>query len=96
MLCSDFEAGITKAVLDIVPVIKERLPEINRFIDEQEFLSDVRKTFYNTVLAARYHFLLEPTWKMCAGRNFSQSARERLENGIPYTEALFEQDYQNI
>lgn len=96
LLCSDFESEITKAVLNIVPVIKERLPEINKFIDEQEFLSDVRKTFYKTMLAARYYFLLEPAWGICTRRNFSRSASERLKNGIPYTEALFEQDYQEM
>ena len=91
-----FESEITKAVLNIVPVIKERLPEINKFIDEQEFLSDVRKTFYKTMLAARYYFLLEPAWGICTRRNFSRSASERLKNGIPYTEALFEQDYHEM
>lgn len=96
MFCSDFEPQITKAVLDIVPVIKERLPEINRFIDEQEFLSDVRKTFYKTMLAARYYFLLEPAWEICAERKFSRSAGERLEKGISYTEEAFERDYQGI
>ena len=96
MLCSDFEPEITRAVLRTVPVIKEKLPEINRFIDEQEFLSDVRKTFYKTMLAARYYFLLEPAWEICRNRNFSQKAYERLENGIPYTQAVFEQDYAKI
>ncbi|HJA66226.1 MAG TPA: hypothetical protein H9955_07930 [Candidatus Mediterraneibacter cottocaccae] len=96
MLCSDFEPQITKAVLDIVPVIKDRFPEINRFIDEQEFLSDVRKTFYKTMLAARYYFLLEPAWEICAEQKFSRSAGERLEKGIPYTEEMFERDYQKM
>lgn len=92
MLCSGYVPEISEAVRKIVPVIKEKIPEINQFIDDQEFLSDVRKKFYKTVLAARYHFLLEPAWEICSNENFSADARNRLQQGVPYTEAEFERD----
>ena len=88
-LCSDYEPEISAAVREIVPVIKEKLPEIWQFIDDQEFLSDVRKKFYKTMLDARFRFLLEPALEICRSGNYSKEARKRLEEGKPYTEEEF-------
>ena len=90
MLCSDYEPEISAAVREIVPVIKEKLPEIWQFIDDQEFLSDVRKKFYKTMLDARFRYLLEPAVEICRSGNYSKEARKRLEEGKPYTEEEFE------
>ena len=90
MLCSDYEPEISAAVREIVPVIKEKLPEIWQFIDDQEFLSDVRKKFYKTMLDARFRFLLQPALEICRSGNYSEGAWKRLEKGKPYTEEEFE------
>lgn len=65
MLSSNYESEMSNAVRKIVPLIEERLPEIMAFIQEQSYLSDIRKEFYQTILSARFEFLLKPAYECC-------------------------------
>lgn len=96
MLSSNYDTEMTKAVHKMVPIIENKMPEIITFINEQPYLSDTRKQFYQTMLHARFNFLLQPAYECCTSRQYNENAYERLESGISYTEKMFEREYQAI
>jgi hypothetical protein len=53
----------TEALLRVFPRIN--LSEINRIVDTTEGISDIRKTFYKTMLAERYEQILERPFEQC-------------------------------
>ena len=90
MLSSGYVPSVNMAVRKTVPIILDKLPEIRKFIDEQEFLSDTRKTFYKTMLDSRVNHILKPAWECCTSGKYNIEALERIRNGIEYTEEDFE------
>ena len=72
------------------------MPGIRKFIDDQGFLSDTRKIFYKTMLNTRAEAILKPAYECCVSGKFNADARDRLENGIDYTENDFEQKYNEM
>lgn len=95
MLSSGYEPLAGKAVRKIVPVILEKMPCINAFIDDQDFLSDTRKTFYKTMVNVRAEYILKPAYECCVSENYNPHALERLRNGTDYTEKHFEMQYDS-
>lgn len=96
MLSSNFDPAMTEAVLQIVPVIQEKMPEIKKFFHDQTFLSDTKKTFYQIILQTRLNFLLEPALEACRTGKYHPDAKKRLKDDIAYTEADFERDYDTL
>ncbi len=96
MLSSDFDPEMTQAVGNMVPKIREKMPAIRKFIDDQTFLSDTKKTFYKTMLQARLDFILEPAYDACCTGNYRQSAYDRLKNDENYEPENFERDYETL
>ncbi len=96
LLSSGYEPALTQAVTKTVPVILEQMPGIRKFIDDQGFLSDTRKIFYKTMLNTRAEAILKPAYECCVSGKFNADARDRLENGIDYTENDFEQKYNEM
>lgn len=94
MLASDYVPELSAAVCTMVPEIKKRIPEIDAFIDAQDFLSDIRKIFYKTMLNARFNYILKPAYNRCKSGKFDMDARERLVSGVPYTERDFDKKIQ--
>lgn len=95
MLASNYDTHMSKAVQKIVPVIRKKMPEIQAFIDSQDFLSDTRKTFYKTMLSARMDMILEPAYKQCYNKTYDKTAYERLQKGVNYTEEMFLRNYDS-
>lgn len=93
MLSANFDTEMSAAVRKIVPVIEKKMPEILSFLQEQPYLSDTRKQFYQTILQARFDFLLKPAYECCVTQSYNQKAYERLVSGINYTEEMFEREY---
>lgn len=93
MLTSGYCTEISRAVIKMVPKIKEKLPEIEQFIEEQMFISDTRRFFYKTIIQARMTLLLEPALKICQTGKYDKSAYDRISQGRKYTEELFETWY---
>lgn len=93
MLSSGYVPSLTEAVKKIVPIIVKRIPHVREFIDTQDFLSDIRKTFYKTMLDSRVDYILKPAYECCESGNYNGSAFERLKDGIEYTEREFEFQY---
>jgi hypothetical protein len=93
MMASGYDSHITTAVLKMVPIIQNKMPEIGRFIDLQPFLSEIRKTFYKTVLDARLHMILQPAYERCEAKDYDRMSLDRILSGNSYTETLFEQQY---
>lgn len=81
---------LTNAVVRTVPHIRDAMPAAMEFINECGFLSDTRKDFYNTMLAERMRFILEPAYEKCVMRQFDLSARRRIEDGVEYDRDTFE------
>lgn len=96
MLSSGYEPSVTQAVIKIVPAILNKMPCIDRFIDDQNFLSDTRKTFYKTMLNARAEYILKPAFECCISGNYNLHALERLQSGTEYTEKDFELQYEAL
>lgn len=94
LLTSDFVPALSKAVRKTVPGILKKLPLICKFIDEQNFLSETRKTFYQTILNARAEYILKPSLACCNSKNYNEQALERLKNGIHYTEKDFDDTFK--
>ncbi len=90
MLSSGYVPSLDQAVRKIVPVIWNRMPCIEEFIDVQEFLSDTRKTFYKTMLESRVDHILKPAYDCVMAGDYNKDALDRLQNGIEYTEKDFE------
>lgn len=90
MLSSGYVPSVNMAVRKTVPIILDKLPEIRKFIDVQEFLSDTRKAFYKTMLNSRVNYILKPAWECCTSGKYNIEALERIQNGIEYTEEDFE------
>ena len=95
MLASGYDEHMTAAVTRMVSVIQFRMPEIFEFIEGCSFLSDIRKNFYKKILSARMRYILEPAYKRCVEKQYDKEALERIQNGIPYTEAMFKYDFEN-
>ena len=81
---------LTNAVVRTVPHIWDAMPTAMEFINGCGFLSDTRKDFYNTMLAERMHFILEPAYEKCVKQQFDLSARRRIEDGVEYDRDTFE------
>lgn len=96
MMSSGYEPSLTQAVKKIVPGILGRMPEINRFIDGQEFLSATRKSFYKTILNTRAEYILRPAYECCITENYNLPTRKRLQSGTDYTENQFELQYNAL
>ena len=90
MMSSGIYSELTSAVLSITPRIQESMPAVREFIDNCNFLSDVRKDFYNVMLAERMNFILEPAYSRCVTKQFDLEAKNRLESGADYSEADFD------
>ena len=90
LMSSGLYNELTSAVLHIVPRIRDSMPAIRDFIDSCAFLSDIRKDFYNVMLAERMHFILEPAYNACLTRHFDRDARKRVEDGIEFGNSAFE------
>ncbi|MCD8074552.1 MAG: HipA domain-containing protein [Lachnospiraceae bacterium] len=90
LLHSGYSERITEAVITVVPVILEKMPEVMAFIDAQDFLADIRKCFYKKILEARAEYLLKPAYEKCLSGDFDQEAFERLEQKEAYSEETFE------
>ena len=80
ILSSGYIPAACKAVRNVGPFILNRMPDIDKFIDDQDFLSDVRKKFYRTILHSRAEYILEPAYKCCISGNYDLHAFERLEH----------------
>lgn len=93
MLSSNYDKTMSKAVRKVVPEIINKLPQINKFLDAQSFLSDTRKDFYKRLLDARVKMILQPVYECCRIQQYNKSAYERLDKGINYDEKLFERQY---
>lgn len=96
MLSSNFDPAMTEAVLQMVPVIQKKIPEIKKFLHDQTFLSDTKRTFYQIILQTRLNFLLEPALEACRAGKYHPDAQKRLKDDIAYTEADFERDYDTL
>lgn len=81
---------LTTAVVRTVPRIRDTMQAAMEFINECGFLSDIRKDFYNTMLAERMHFILEPAYEKCVKRQFDLAARKRIEDSVGYDRDAFE------
>lgn len=90
MMSSGIYSELTDAIVSTVPLIRDTMPHVHKFINGCDFLSDTRKNFYNVMLAERMAFILEPAYNRCASRQFDKGARDRLESGTGYSEADFE------
>lgn len=70
-----------KALLELAPVIKEKMPEICSFIDSVEEISPIRKNFYKQIIAKRnQHLIQEPARKL--ERMVHKSLDELIEGAI--------------
>ena len=96
ILSSGYVPAACKAVRSVVPFILNRMPDIDKFIDDQDFLSEVRKKFYKTILHSRAEYILESAYKCCISGNYDLHALERLENGTDYSEKDFELQYHSV
>ncbi len=96
MLSSGYVPSLDQAVQKVVPMILDQMPCITEFIDAQEFLSDVRKTFYKTMLGARVEYILKPAYECAISGNHNQDAFNRLNNGTDYMEKDFENLYAEL
>ena len=96
MLASDYVPELSEAVCTVVPCIARKMPEISAFIDAQDCLSEMRKSFYKTMLSSRFDYILSPAYERCLSRNFEPDAYKRLSLGKPYTEKHFESEYEEI
>lgn len=96
MLSSNFDPAMTEVVLQMVPVIQKKIPEIKKFLHDQTFLSDTKRTFYQIILQTRLNFLLEPALEACRAGKYHPDAQKRLKNDIAYTEADFERNYDTL
>lgn len=90
LMSSGIFVELTSAVVRTVPRIRDTMPAAMEFINECGFLSDTRKDFYNTMLAGRMHFILEPAYEKCVTRQFDLGARKRIEDGVEYGREAFE------
>lgn len=89
MMSSGIYSELTSAVVRMVPRIRNAMPAVREFINGCNFLSDIRKDFYNVMLAERMHFILEPAYEKCAMRQFDLGAQKRVEDGAEYTREDF-------
>lgn len=96
LLSSNYVPELSVALRTKMRIIASRMPNVYHFINQQECLSDVRKTFYNTMLKARFEWILRPAWERCLSQNYDKDANERLCSGTDYTENMFKQEYENI
>ncbi len=96
LLMSGYNEYLSKAVLQTVPRIESKMPDVITFINEQDCLSDVRKSFYSTIVQKRFELLLKPSLEICRNRQFDLKALQRLENGISYREEDFETDWESL
>lgn len=99
MMVSGISDGLVKAVLNIVPEIERKLPDVCGFIKSCDFISETRKNFYNTLLLARMKFILEPAYKACLSsshKDFDLDARERLASGKEYSLKFFDNDWHEF
>ena len=90
MMSSGIYSELSDAVVRTMPRIRAAMPAVHGFINGCDFLSDTRKAFYNTMLAERMAFILEPAYDICVSRQFDKNARDRLESGNDYSAADFE------
>lgn len=93
MMASGYVPALSQAVIDIVPIIQKKMPEIHTFINAQTYLSDNRKEFLNTIFDVRLEHILQPAYERCVQGNYDKNAYQRIANGINYDEKLFEQEY---
>lgn len=94
MMSSGIYSELTRAVVSTVPRIRDSMPAVREFIDGCNFLSDIRKNFYNVMLAERMALILEPAYERCFSRRYDPVARNRLESGTDYSEADFEAHWE--
>lgn len=96
LMASDFVPELSDAIRSIGGKITAKMPEICRFIEHQDFLSDTRKHFYTAMLMSRYNYILMPAWERCINYNYDEAAKERLSSGTEYTEDMFVQEYDKV
>lgn len=72
---------LSTAVVSTFPRICAAMPKVYGFIDECVFLSDTRKIFYKSTLAARLQLILEPAFRICVSQEFDLKARKRILEG---------------
>lgn len=68
---NSLQGDCTVALLRIYPTID--MKKINHFIDSINDISDIRKTFYKTMLQNRYDLILTPAYERAVERNKSIS-----------------------
>ena len=91
MLASGYDRNCTDALLRICPRID--LDAIFEIIDNTPLLSDIRKTFYRTMIKARKERILDAAFEMARDDRHDESALERVRQGIPYTKDLFTEEF---
>lgn len=75
------------ALLRIMPRIN--IDKINSIIDDTPYISDIRKTFYKTILSERYEKILVPAYEKLLAR---QKSVDTITNGI---EEKYDADIDN-
>lgn len=93
MMASGYVPALSQAVVNMVPIIQGKMPDIHSFINTQTYLSDTRKEFLDTIFNVRLEHILLPAYKRCLQENYDKKAYHRIENGISYDETLFKQEY---
>lgn len=96
IMASDFDSAFTAAVNNKVPEILRKLPDIFEFIERQEYLSDIRKSFYTEIIRSRADYILKPALARVMSEDYDMNAYKRLEQGMPYTEDMFERDFLKL
>lgn len=93
ILTSGYDTNCSNAIKRIVPRID--MESINSIIDETPIIPKLRKNFYKIMLNARKKLLLDKSLQAVNAKQFNSESLDRLKDGKPYTEELFEQDYVN-
>lgn len=80
-LSSGQNQDCNKALLELAPVIRIKMPQICEFIDDTEEISPIRKAFYKQILQQRnLHLIQEPAQKL------EQSKKKSLDDLIAEVE----------
>ncbi len=92
-MTSGYYPDCSKAVRNIVP--KVNINAVHEIIQNTPVISDERKTFYQTMIEMRKHFLLDAAFECAANHNYNQAALQRIEEGKPYSKDTFQKDWNS-
>lgn len=96
LFSSGYDQRLNECIVRCVPHIKNNIGKVYDWINNDEYLTDIRKQFYCKIIEMRYEYILLYSYDKCLHKDYNTEAKNRIEKKLSYTEKEFEEDFAKL